>query len=178
MPCGTLCLGLPTSVLTVIFTTLCAEWIHKTRFASHTGGRRPTGYALSALDYLRETKEGVEPLLFFVYGRPNQERTSPPLLTVLLLLTGDRLEELGGVKNESDGTSEAWELQGSFFVLCDRSTFVLLLRIHVMDLLKACDEMRVFIETAQKLVDTWDTDPDNYSQLQEGLTALKAALEK
>ena len=56
--------------------------------------------------------------------------------------------------------------------------FFLLLRIHVMDLLKACDEMRVFIETAQKLVDTWDTDPDNYSQLQEGLTALKAALEK
>ena len=47
-----------------------------------------------------------------------------------------------------------------------------------MDLLKACDEMRVFIETAQKLVDTCDTDPDNYSQLQEGLTALKAALEK
>ena len=44
----------------VIFTTLYAEEIHKTRFASHTGSRRPTGYALSALDYLRETKEGVE----------------------------------------------------------------------------------------------------------------------
>ena len=120
----------------------------------------------------------MEPLLFFAYGRTNQERSSPPLLTTLLLLTGDPLEEVGGVKNESDGTSEAWELQGSFFFLCDRSTFFFLLRIHVMDLLKACDEMRVFIETAQKLVDTWDTDPDNYSQLQEGLTALKAALEK
>ena len=117
MPCGTLCLGLPTSVLTVIFTTLCAEGIHKTRFASHTGGRRPTGYALSALDYLRETEEGVEPLLFFAYGLTSQERSSPPLLTTLLLLTGDPLEEVGGVKNESDGTSEAWELQGSFFSL-------------------------------------------------------------
>ena len=38
--------------------------------------------------------------------------------------------------------------------------------------------MKVFIETAQKLVNAWDTDPDNYSQLEEGLTALKAALEK
>ena len=40
------------------------------------------------------------------------------------------------------------------------------------------DEMKEFIETAQKLVDAWDADPDNYSQLEEGLTALKAALEK
>ena len=47
-----------------------------------------------------------------------------------------------------------------------------------MDLLKACDEMKEFIEIAQKLVDAWDADPDNYSQLEEGLTALKAALEK
>ena len=47
-----------------------------------------------------------------------------------------------------------------------------------MDLLKACDEMKVFIETAQKLVDAWDADPDNCSQLEEGLSALKAELEK
>ena len=47
-----------------------------------------------------------------------------------------------------------------------------------MDLLKACDEMQDFIATAQKLVDAWDADPDNYSQLEEGLSALKAELEK
>ena len=47
-----------------------------------------------------------------------------------------------------------------------------------MELLKACDEMRDFIETAQKLVDAWDADSDNYSQLEEGLSALKAAPEK
>ena len=47
-----------------------------------------------------------------------------------------------------------------------------------MDLLKACNEMKDFITTAQKLVDAWDADPDNYSQLEEGLSALKAALEK
>ena len=47
-----------------------------------------------------------------------------------------------------------------------------------MDLLKACDEMKGFIGTAQKLVDAWDADPDNYSQLEEGLSALKAELEK
>ena len=47
-----------------------------------------------------------------------------------------------------------------------------------MDLLKACDEMKSLIETAQKLVDAWDADPDNYSQMEEGLSALKAELEK
>ena len=47
-----------------------------------------------------------------------------------------------------------------------------------MELLKACAEMKEFIETPQKLVDAWDADPDNYSQLEEGLTALRAALEK
>ena len=47
-----------------------------------------------------------------------------------------------------------------------------------MDLLKACDEMKGFIETAQKLVEAWNADPDNYSQLEEGLSELKAELEK
>ena len=75
-------------------------------------------------------------------------------------------------------TSEGGKPQRSFFVPCDRSTFFLLLRVGVMELLKACDEMKDFIETAQKLVDARYADPDNYSQLEEGLTALKAALEK
>ena len=67
---------------------------------------------------------------------------------------------------------------GMFFVLCNRSTFSVLLRVRVMDLLKACDEMKDFIGTAQKLVDAWDADQDNYSQLEEGLFALKASLER
>ena len=70
------------------------------------------------------------------------------------------------------------DTQRSFFVLCDSSTFFALFRFRVMDLLKACDEMKGFTETAQKLVDAWDADPDNYSQLEEGLSALKAELEK
>ena len=49
-----------------------------------------------------------------VLRQPNQERSSLPLLTVLLILTGERQEEVGGVKNERDGTSEAWALQRSF----------------------------------------------------------------
>ena len=56
------------------------------------------------------------PAAFFIaYGRPNHERSSPPFLTVLLLLTEEHLEEVGGVKNERDGTYEVWALQGSFF---------------------------------------------------------------
>ena len=40
------------------------------------------------------------------------------------------------------------------------------------------DDMRSFIQTAQKLIETWEQDPDNYSKLEEGLTAMKAELEK
>ena len=41
------------------------------------------------------------PAAFFIAcGRPNQERSSLLLLPVLLLLTGEHLEEVGGVKNE------------------------------------------------------------------------------
>ena len=47
------------------------------------------------------------------YGvqQPNPDRLSPPLLTVLLLLTGDHQEEGGGAKNERDETSGAWCFQ-------------------------------------------------------------------
>ena len=47
-----------------------------------------------------------------------------------------------------------------------------------MDLLRAGEEMKSFIEAAQKLIKVWEEDPDNYSKLEEGLTALKAELAK
>tara|TARA_Y200000002_G_scaffold371901_1_gene369087 strand:- start:3036 stop:3188 length:153 start_codon:yes stop_codon:yes gene_type:complete len=47
-----------------------------------------------------------------------------------------------------------------------------------MDLLGACDEIKGFIKTAQKLIKTWEEDPANYSQLEEGFTAMKAELDK
>ena len=47
-----------------------------------------------------------------------------------------------------------------------------------MDLLRACDEMKSFIETAQKLIESWEADPDNYSKLEEGSTAMKEELAK
>ena len=47
-----------------------------------------------------------------------------------------------------------------------------------MDLLGACDEIKGFLKTAQKLIKTWEEDPENYSQLEEGLTAMKAELNK
>ena len=54
----------------------------------------------------------------------------------------------------------------------------LLIRNCCMDLLQACDEMKGFIETAQKLIESWEADPDNYSKLEEGLTAMKEELAK
>ena len=47
-----------------------------------------------------------------------------------------------------------------------------------MDLLRACEEMKSFIETAQKLIKDWEEDPDNYSKLEEGLTAMQTELAK
>ena len=47
-----------------------------------------------------------------------------------------------------------------------------------MDLLQASDEMKSFIEVAQKLIKDWEEDPDNYSKLEEGLTAMQTELAK
>ena len=46
---------------------------------------------------------------------PNQERSSPPLLTVLLLLTAEHLEEVGGEKNERTGPLGWVGTPGVFF---------------------------------------------------------------
>ena len=47
-----------------------------------------------------------------------------------------------------------------------------------MDHLRTSDDLKSFIETAQKLIDAWDEDPDNYSKLEQHLTELKAEIEK
>ena len=58
------------------------------------------------------------PAAFFIAcGQPNQERSSPPLLTVYQLLTGGSPGEVGGVKNEMDETPEVPTPQGSFYDL-------------------------------------------------------------
>ena len=45
-----------------------------------------------------------------------------------------------------------------------------------MDLLRTSDDLKSLIETAQKLIDTWDEDPDNYSKLEKHLKELKAEI--
>ena len=47
-----------------------------------------------------------------------------------------------------------------------------------MDPLRTDDHLKGLIETAQKLIDTWDEDPDNYSKLEQHLKELKAEIEK
>ena len=47
-----------------------------------------------------------------------------------------------------------------------------------MDPLLTSDDLKSLVETAQKLIDTWDEDPDNYSKLEQHLTELKAEIEK
>ena len=45
-----------------------------------------------------------------------------------------------------------------------------------MDLLRTSDDLKRLIDTAQKLLDTWDEDPANYSKLEQHLTKLKAEI--
>ena len=47
-----------------------------------------------------------------------------------------------------------------------------------MDPLQTYDDLKSLIETAQKLIDTWNEDPDNDSKLKQHLTELKAEIEK
>ena len=47
-----------------------------------------------------------------------------------------------------------------------------------MGLLPACDEIKSFIEIAQKLIKDWEGDPDNYSKLEEGHTSMKTEIAK
>ena len=47
-----------------------------------------------------------------------------------------------------------------------------------MDPLRTYDDLKSLIDTAQKLVNVWDEDPDNYSKLEQYLTELKAEIEK
>ena len=47
-----------------------------------------------------------------------------------------------------------------------------------MDPLLTSDDLKSLIETAQKLIDTWDEDPDNYSKLEQHLKELKSEIEK
>ena len=58
--------------------------------------------------------------LLIACGRPNHERSSPPLLTVLLLLTGEHQEEGDGASNE--GTWRPLRvgfLRGLFLAPCE-----------------------------------------------------------
>ena len=57
------------------------------------------------------------PPFFIAYGGPNRERSSPPLLTVFLLLTGENQQEGGWVEKTRVQTSEGGNASGVFFVV-------------------------------------------------------------
>ena len=57
------------------------------------------------------------PAAFFIAcGQPNQERSSTPLLTVLLLLTREHQEEGDGASNEGTGPLGCGHLRGLFIL--------------------------------------------------------------
>ena len=47
-----------------------------------------------------------------------------------------------------------------------------------MDLLKACDEMKSVIHSAEILVSAWEDDEDNYAAIKEHLTDLASELRR
>lgn len=68
MPCGTVCLGLPTSALTVALATFCTDWIHKNQAVPHTRRAATQGKATNALRLQRDSEEGLDALLFCACG--------------------------------------------------------------------------------------------------------------
>ena len=58
---------------------------------------------------------GIPCRFFIACGRPNQERSSPPIPPVLLLLTGEHLEEGEGVTTRGMGPLEWVGTPGVFF---------------------------------------------------------------
>ena len=57
---------------------------------------------------------GIPCRFFIACGQPNTERSPLPVLTVLLLHTGERQEEGDGASEREDGTPGVWALQGFF----------------------------------------------------------------
>ena len=45
-----------------------------------------------------------------------------------------------------------------------------------MDILKACDDLKAVVHTAQLVVDAWREDQDDYSALKEKLEELESEL--
>ena len=47
-----------------------------------------------------------------------------------------------------------------------------------MDLLRACDELKNVVHTAELVVEAWRSDPDDYSELKDRLEELESELER
>ena len=60
---------------------------------------------------------GIPCRLFYCLWATELDRHAVPVLTVLLLLTGEHQEEGDGASEREDGTSGVWALQRSFFAL-------------------------------------------------------------
>ena len=76
-----------------------------------------TAGSTSVFDAFPPSMAAFPAAFFIACGRPNQERSPLPLLTVLLLLTGGDQEEGDGASEREDGTSGVWAPRGSFFAL-------------------------------------------------------------
>ena len=81
----------------VVFATFYAEWIHKTQVVPHREDGNQRGNATNALRLHRDTKEGLDTLLFCALRLPALEGSSLPARSVLLLLRGERSQDVGVV---------------------------------------------------------------------------------
>ena len=85
--------------------------------STHREDGNQRGNATNALRLHRDTKEGLDTLLFCALRLPELEGSSLPARSVLRLLTGEHLEEGEGVTTRGMGPLEWVGAPGVFFYL-------------------------------------------------------------
>ena len=115
MPCGTFCLGLPTSVLTVVFATLCAEGLHKTWFVPHTGRTATKGeMRRTHCDCNGISRRVWTPSFFVPFGCPHWKGLHDLLGRFSFFLPPSILRRVEGARTRGTGPLRCGHLRGLF----------------------------------------------------------------
>ena len=115
MSCGTFGLGLPTSVLTVVFATLCAERLHKTQVVPHTGRTATKGEVRRThCDYNGIPRRVWTPSFFVPFGCPDWNGLHDLLGRFSFFLLPSIWTRVEGARTRGTGPLRCGHLRGLF----------------------------------------------------------------